>query len=63
MRAGETGVTMGDFCNRAVIVVDRQERLQGIVSIDDVLALLAREMGDLADALGCEQVREARTRE
>jgi predicted transcriptional regulator len=44
---------------RRVPVVDRQDVLVGVLSIDDVLEHLARQLSHVADALRREQSREA----
>jgi predicted transcriptional regulator len=46
---------------RRVPVVDAQRALIGILAVDDILELLAEEMGELARLVGREQARE-RTR-
>jgi predicted transcriptional regulator len=47
---------------RRVPVVDQQDALVGVVSIDDVLEHLAGQLSRLAEALRREQSREARER-
>jgi CBS domain-containing protein len=38
-------------CHKRLPVVDKQKRLVGLVSIDDIMALLSREMFDTCSAL------------
>jgi len=47
---------------RRIPVVTRHGSLVGIVSIDDVIQLLAEEMGDLAKLITREQTKEAHSR-
>ncbi|MBS1186190.1 MAG: histidine kinase [Burkholderiaceae bacterium] len=47
---------------RRILVVDWQGGLQGIVSVDDLIVLLAEEMQELAKLIGREQERERATR-
>lgn len=47
---------------RRIPVVNREGGLEGIVSADDILDLLAEEMAELAKVAPREQVREAKTR-
>lgn len=47
---------------RRIPVVNQQGGLVGIVSVDDILDLLAEEMAELAKVAPREQEREARTR-
>lgn len=47
---------------RRVPVVDTEGRLEGIVTLDDLLALLAEELGELAKLVAREQDREVATR-
>lgn len=47
---------------RRVPVVDRSGVLVGLVALDDLVALLAEEMGELARLVANEQVRESRLR-
>lgn len=42
---------MRDLGVRRLPIVDEHGHLEGIVSMDDILALLAREMGQLAEAV------------
>lgn len=47
---------------RRMPVVDTQGGLVGIVSVDDLVELLAEEMNELAKLISREQVREAKNR-
>ncbi len=47
---------------RRVPVVDERCALAGILALDDVVALLAEEMNEIAQIITHEQVHEARTR-
>jgi CBS domain-containing protein len=47
---------------RRIPVVNQQGELAGIVSVDDILDLLAEEMAELAKVAPREQGREAKTR-
>lgn len=47
---------------RRIPVINREGGLEGIVSADDILDLLAEEMAELAKVAPREQVREAKTR-
>ena len=47
---------------RRIPVVNQEGGLEGIVSADDILDLLAEEMAELAKVAPREQVREAKTR-
>ena len=47
---------------RRVPVVDERGALQGIVTVDDLLALLAEEMNELSRLITREQVMESRKR-
>lgn len=47
---------------RRMPVVDSQGGLVGIVSVDDLVELLAEEMNELAKLISREQVREAKNR-
>ncbi|MDP2783374.1 MAG: CBS domain-containing protein [Sulfurimicrobium sp.] len=47
---------------RRIPVVNREGGLEGIVSADDILDLLAEEMSELAKVAPREQAREAKTR-
>lgn len=47
---------------RRLVVTDGSGNLAGIVTIEDVLALLTRELADLAVDLGSARDRETRTR-
>ncbi|MBS1169245.1 MAG: histidine kinase [Burkholderiaceae bacterium] len=47
---------------RRILVVDWQGGLQGIVSVDDLIALLTEEMQELAKLIAREQERERATR-
>lgn len=42
---------LGDEAIRRVPIVDDQETLQGIVSLDDILVLLAAEFGNASDVI------------
>ena len=48
---------------RRMPVVNREGGLVGIVSLDDMVQLLADEMNELAKLVSNEQVREARTKQ
>jgi CBS domain-containing protein len=48
---------------RRAPVADRQGGLIGIVSLDDLVELLAEELGDLSKLIAREQKREAETRQ
>jgi CBS domain-containing protein len=39
---------------RRIPIVDAERRLEGVVSLDDLLPLLARQLGDLAEAIRSE---------
>jgi CBS domain-containing protein len=39
---------------RRIPIVDAEGRLEGVVSLDDLLPLLARQLGDLAEAIRSE---------
>jgi CBS domain-containing protein len=43
--------TMREQCVRRIPVVDAEGRLEGVLSLDDLLLLLADELGDLAEAV------------
>jgi CBS domain-containing protein len=43
--------TMSDHGIRRLPIVDEENRLQGIVSLDDVLVLLGTEIGNVADTI------------
>jgi CBS domain-containing protein len=58
----ETIRYMRDKGIRRLPVVDRDGWLQGIVTLDDLLLLLAEEMGELARLIGREMDREQATR-
>jgi Mg/Co/Ni transporter MgtE len=47
---------------RRLPVVGKQGELIGIVAVDDLLALLAEEMGELAKIITREQATEAKAR-
>lgn len=47
---------------RRMPVVDKAGKLIGIVSVDDLIQLLAEEMGELSKLISHEQAREAQTR-
>lgn len=47
---------------RRIPVVDDEGALQGIVSVDDMVGLLAEEMAELSRLIGREQAREAEIR-
>jgi CBS domain-containing protein len=47
---------------RRVPVVDKQGELSGIFAMDDFVALLAREMDEVARLIGKEHDREVKTR-
>ncbi|WJW76420.1 CBS domain-containing protein [Thiohalobacter sp. IOR34] len=47
---------------RRMPVVDEQGALQGLITLDDLIELLAEEMADLAGLIGREQRRERLTR-
>lgn len=47
---------------RRIPVVDREGALEGLVSVDDILDLLAEEMAELAKVAPREQTRESQTR-
>jgi CBS domain-containing protein len=48
---------------RRIPVVDSTNSLMGIVSLDDVLELMAEEMGDLANAMRQERMNEMQSRQ
>jgi CBS domain-containing protein len=58
----ETTKLMGKKGIRRVPVVDHEGNLAGIVTIDDVLVVLADELNDVARAVTHEQSREVRMR-
>ncbi|MGQ9686679.1 MAG: CBS domain-containing protein [Thiobacillaceae bacterium] len=58
----ETIRYMRDKGIRRLPVVDRDGWLQGIVTLDDLLILLAEEMGEMARLIGREMDREQVTR-
>lgn len=58
----ETIRYMRDKGIRRLPVVDRDGWLQGIVTLDDLLILLAEEMGEMAQLIGREMDREQATR-
>jgi len=45
---------------RRVVVVNRRGSLEGIVTVDDLIDLLAEEMSDLVGLIGKQQARERR---
>jgi len=47
---------------RRMPVVNRQQSLVGIISVDDLLQLLAEEMGEMAKLISREQRKEAHAR-
>ncbi len=47
---------------RRIPVVDRQGTLQGIVSLDDLVVLLAEEMGELSKLIANQKAREISSR-
>lgn len=47
---------------RRMPVVDREGQLVGIVTVDDLLEVLAEELTDLTRIVSKEQAREAQTR-
>ena len=47
---------------RRVPVVAENGTLAGIVAVDDVLAAVAEQLGDVVRAITAEQARETRTR-
>ena len=47
---------------RRIPVVNRQQSLVGIISVDDLLQLLAEEMGEMAKLISREQRKEAHAR-
>ena len=47
---------------RRVPVVDAGGTLAGVVAVDDLIELLADELGQLAKAISCEQKQEAESR-
>jgi CBS domain-containing protein len=53
---------MRDHGVRRLPVVDNRGGLQGIVAIDDLIALLAEEMNELSRSIENEQIRESRKR-
>lgn len=58
----ETVRQMRDHGIRRLPIVDRDGALVGLVSLDDLLELLAEELGELARLIAREQAREARQR-
>ena len=59
----ETIRYMRDKAVRRLPVVDGQGDLVGIVSLDDLLSLLAEELGQLSSLVSREQQRESHTRQ
>jgi Mg/Co/Ni transporter MgtE len=47
---------------RRMPIVDHSGGLVGIVSVDDLIQLLAEEMGELAQLISKEQAQEAQTK-
>lgn len=45
---------------RRLVVVDRERRVVGLLAADDLLRLMATELGDLAEALRVQLSREAK---
>lgn len=60
--AGERSVdqviaTMREQCVRRIPVVDAEGRLEGVLALDDLLLLLAGQLGDLAETIRSELER------
>jgi CBS domain-containing protein len=51
---GELIAAMRDLAIRRIVVVDSQGRLEGLVSMDDLVMLLADQLGALAGAIRAE---------
>jgi CBS domain-containing protein len=51
---GQVLAAMRDLAIRRVPIVDEHGRLSGIVAMDDVLLLLAEQLGDVAEAIRAE---------
>jgi CBS domain-containing protein len=47
---------------RRIPVVDSTTRLIGIVALDDLLAVLAQQLGSIADVISAERAKESATR-
>lgn len=59
---------LGEICNREVVIAEKSRlvtaaaRWSGILTLDDLLALLAQELGELARLVSHARQREAATR-
>jgi len=62
MDAMDAAQLMRTYCLRRLVITDANGHLAGIVTIEDVLALLTRELTDLTVDLGSARDRETRAR-